>query len=75
MSSLNIGNALDILEISKDDPREKTLHDEARCYVIRHMKEIAFTREFNLFVKRNTSLTVELIRVLAIRGDRTYPKR
>ncbi|KAF3524910.1 hypothetical protein Bca4012_099656 [Brassica carinata] len=75
MSSLNIGNALDILEISKDDPREKTLHDEARCYVIRHMKEIAFTREFNSFVKRNTSLTVELIRVLAIRGDRTYPKR
>lgn len=75
MSSLNIGNALDILEISKDDPREKTLHDEARCYVIRHMKEIAFTREFNWFVKRNTSLTVELIRVLAIRGDRTYPKR
>ncbi|CAF2171004.1 unnamed protein product [Brassica rapa] len=62
MSSLNIGNALDILEISKDDPREKTLHDEARCYVIRHMKEIAFTREFNWFVKRNTSLTVELIR-------------
>lgn len=62
MSSLNMSNALDILELSKDDPQEKALHDIARRYVIGHMKVIAFTDEFKSFVERNPSLTVELIK-------------
>ncbi|CAH8337527.1 unnamed protein product [Eruca vesicaria subsp. sativa] len=68
ISSLNMGNALDFLELSKDDPREKTLHYKARCCVIDHMKVIVFTPEFKSFVSRNPSLAVELFMVLAIRG-------
>ncbi|CAH2063984.1 unnamed protein product [Thlaspi arvense] len=75
MSSLNTKNALDIFELSKDDPHEKPLHDKARGHVISHMKEIVLTQEFKSFVERNPSLTVELIRVLTLHGGagRTCP--
>lgn len=68
LSSLNMTNALDIFELSKDDPHEKTLHDTARCHVVSHMKVIVFTEEFNSFVKRNPSLAVELMRILTLHG-------
>ncbi|KAG2290579.1 hypothetical protein Bca52824_050183 [Brassica carinata] len=61
LSTLNLGNVFNILEVSLI-PFDEALNDAAAIYVARNLLEICDTVEFKLFVGKNPDLTVDIMK-------------
>ncbi|KAI4372901.1 hypothetical protein MLD38_011082 [Melastoma candidum] len=61
LCSLSASNALDVLEVSATCSNEK-LKEAAMEFLVRNVKEIAFTANFEVFCRRNPHLAVQITR-------------
>lgn len=61
LNSLNISNALDVLEIA-DTCSNQTLKDTAMKFLVENIQEIVLSSRYEVFVHRSPHLTVQLSR-------------
>ncbi|PIA58064.1 hypothetical protein AQUCO_00500177v1 [Aquilegia coerulea] len=69
LGSLNLSNALNILETSDVCPTT-TLKDSAMNFIVNHMEDIVFSTAYDAFALKNPHLNVQLTRALLIETKR-----
>ncbi|KAL9662482.1 hypothetical protein QQ045_027315 [Rhodiola kirilowii] len=62
LATLNLSNALDMLEISDMCSGQTALKDTALRFIVSHMEEIVFSARFESFALKNPHLSVQVTR-------------